>query len=378
MRAQVLHILDDAVVVNSFISMMETVYPGESQYLILLSGDSPQKVDKRDNIVFYQYRSPSLEEYLKEVRSFRHICFHSLSDEVLLLKIHHPSISWIIWGGDLYEKLIQYRGYKLYESFLERYRVKAAGKLIPTFKFCIWDFLRGFRVFYREERLLKRIKYIITDNECDYGVFKRYYPKSPIIYLGTINYYPIEKLIKAEFVNRECIGNAIWVNNSASANGNHISVFERLSSFSDEVKIYCPISYGEAGYRDYLDSEGKRLLGCKFVPLKTFLPVDQYYALFLNANSFIFGHYRQCGVGNILMALYFGGKCFFYKRNPLYKMYLESGFFVFSIEDDLCEEFASIPLSQDARRRNRELVNGIASKKSSLNQIQSVFGKILE
>ena len=168
-------------------------------------------------------------------------------------------------------------------------------------------------------------------------MFKRYYPNSPIIHLGTINYYPIEKLINIDFIDKECTGTAIWVGNSASANGNHISVFERLSSFSDSIKIYCPISYGETGYSAYLDSEGNRLLGNKFVPLKAFLPVEQYYALFLNANSFVFGHYRQCGVGNVLMALFFGGKCFFYKRNPLYHMYLESGFCVFSIEDDLNE-----------------------------------------
>ena len=57
-------------------------------------------------------------------------------------------------------------------------------------------------------------------------------------------------------------------------------------------------------------------------------------------------------------------------------MYLDSGFSVFSIEDDLNEKFAVTPLSSDVRNKNRELVLKIASYESSLEQIRNVFGKI--
>lgn len=369
--------MEDATVVDSFISMMETVYPNESKYLVIIDTASPQKVHKRENVVFFERDSEDLRQFLNETNTYRHICLHSIGDEFSLEKIHHPSMSWIIWGWDLYEKLLYFKGYKLYVSDKEQYRIRAKGKHMPLFIYRLLTYFRDLNIYRKELKILKRIKYIITDNGCDYYVFKRYFPNSPIQHLGTINYYPIENLINQGFVNSECDGSAIWVGNSASANGNHVSIFKLLSSFSDSVKIYSPISYGDRRFIDYINNEGQRLLGDRFIPLMDFLPVDKYYSLFLNANCFIFGHYRQCGVGNILMALYFGGKCFFYKRNPLYQMYLDAGFAVFSIDDELNEESALTPLPSDVRIKNRELVKAIASYESSLEQIKNVFGKII-
>ena len=117
-------------------------------------------------------------------------------------------------------------------------------------------------------------------------------------------------------------------------------------------------------------------MGDRFVPLKDFLPVNEYYAKFLQANAFVFGHFRQCAVGNILMAFYFGGKVFLSNRNPLLPMYKESGFYVYSIENDLREDFAVSPLDNEQRKKNRDLVMSIASYESSITQLKNVFGKI--
>lgn len=376
MNRPILHVLEDATVVDSFIDMMETVYPNESKYLVLISGNAPIKVHERENVVFLQRYTKELDTFFSDTSFFRHVCLHSIGEESLLLKIKHPSMSWVIWGWDLYEKLLYYKGYELYESDDDQYRIRAKGNNLPVWWYRFLTHIRDHKIFRREEKLLRRIKYIITDNGCDYNVFKKYYPMSPIEHLGTINYYPIENLVNKEFVDSECNGSSIWVGNSASANGNHIGIFKILSSFSDDINIFCPISYGDKRFVDYIDIEGKKILGKKFSPLKEFLPVKKYYALFLNANSFVFGHYRQCAVGNILMALYFGGKCFFYKKNPLYQMYLDDGFSVYSIEDDLNEEFAITPLSSEIRKTNRDLVKKIASYESSLEQLRIVFGKI--
>lgn len=376
MKTPILHVLEDATVVDSFINLMETVYPQESIYLVIIDGNNPIKVHSQERVLFFQRKSKELVDFLRNTSSYRHVCLHSIGDEKLLLNIHHPSVSWVIWGWDLYEKLLYFVGYQLYESERDQYRIRARGKNMPVFIYRVLTFMRDLKIFYREKRLLRRVKYIITDNDCDYGVYKQYFPRSKKEHLGTINYYPIEQLIKNSFIHKECNGTAIWVGNSASANGNHLGVFRLLSTFSNNIKVYSPISYGDKRFTDYIDQEGTRLLGECFCPLKEFVPVEQYYSLFLDANSFVFGHYRQCGVGNILMALFFGGKCFFYKKNPLYQMYLDSGFSVFSIEDDLNEKFAVTPLSSDVRNKNRELVLKIASYESSLEQIRNVFGKI--
>lgn len=371
-----LHILRDEKVVDSFISMMEESFPNESTYLIIERKGKPHRVTHRNNTIFFNKDSKELVRFLSNISGYKHVCIHCMGVWRFYQTIHHPNISWVIWGGDLYGKLLRFRGYELFYDKRQQYKIRAGR--IPVWMYILSTTVRDFIWTRREEKMVKRLKYVITDNGCDYEVFKHYFGKEKISFLGTINYYPIEKLIDPTKQNEVCTGNAIWVGNSADAVGNHVWVFEKLKDFSDNIEIITPISYGDVKFIRYIDREGQRILGNKFVPLKEFLPANDYYAKFIKANAFIFGHYRQCAVGNILMALYFGGKVFLSNRNPLLKMYKESGFNIYSIEDDLTEEFAVQPLDDSKRRNNRSLVMSIASHESSVNQLKSVYGKVKE
>lgn len=369
-----LHILLDEKVVNTFISMMEKCFPGENTYLIIAKSGTPRRVTVAENVISFDRDSNELKHYLSNLFGYKHVCIHSMDGKKFYTYIKHPSISWVIWGADLYGPLLHFRGYELYYDNAKQYQVRA-GKM-PTWLYKLLTTYRDYRKARWEEIVIDRLSYIITDNGCDYDVFNKYFGDKKIKFHGTINYYPIESLIDPSKQNEQCNGNAIWVGNSADPNGNHVWVFQMLMDYSDEIKVLSPISYGDPRFMKYIDNEGRRILGSKFVPLKDFLPVNEYYAKFLQANAFVFGHFRQCAVGNILMAMYFGGKVFLSNRNPLLKMYKNSGFVVYSIEDDLNEEFARAPLSGEQRKRNRELVLSIASYESSINQLKHVFGNI--
>lgn len=369
-----LHVLLDEKVVNSYINLMEEAFPNESTYLIVAKNGAPQRVNLKENIVSFDQDSKELKQFLSNIADYKHVCLHSIGGEKFYQYIHHPSISWVIWGAELYISLLRFKGYENYYDKAQQYKVRAGRMPVWLYKMLIN--IRDYIIYRREEALLNRIKYVITDNGCDYEVFNHYYADKGLIFPGTINYYPIENLIDSSKQNEVCSGDAIWVGNSADPNGNHVWVFEKLKDYSDNVKILSPISYGDVRFMKYLDDEGQRLLGKKFVPLKDFLPVNEYYSKFLQANAFIFGHFRQTAVGNILMALYFGGKVFLSNRNPLLKMYKQSGFYIYSIEDDLTEEFAITPLDKKQRQENRELVLSIASYESSIRQLKNVFGKI--
>lgn len=376
MKSKILHILQDEKVVDSFISMMEEKYPSDSHYLVIMKGDQPKTVKSRMNVIFFQVSSTSLKKFIEnDIGHYKHICLHSIGGECFYQYIKHKSISWVIWGADLYESLLTFKGYKLYENNREQLRVRAAGK--PVIIYWLLTYIRDMIYFWRQSSLLNKINYIITDNECDYNVFKRFYPKTRIRHLGSINYYPIENLVGTENLGKWCIGDSIWVGNSPAPNGNHIGIFRKLATFSCNKRIYSPLSYGDKRFIKYINNKGKQLLGEAFNPLLKFLSPQEYYSMFLDVNAFIYGHYRQCGVGNILMALYFGGKVFLYNKNPLLKMYKDMSFHIFSIDDDLNEEFAMRPLSHEERVHNRELVISIASKEQSLNQIESVFKNII-
>lgn len=367
----ILHIFHDEKVVNNFISMMETEYPGENDYLIFGSTDTPCKVTLRDNVTYFKTDSKSLIHTVSNTSQYSHVCLHSIGGEKFYNFIHHHSVSWVIWGADLYESLLRFDGYQLYFPKNEQYQVRA--NMMPTCLYKLLTFFRDLRIFKYEKKLIKKLNYIITDNGCDFDVFKKYYPATQILHLGTINYYPIEDLIGEDNMDKECSGNAIWVGNSAAPNGNHMSVLRRLAGLNINSEVYVPLSYGDTRIANFVEREGTLLLGRRFKPLIDFLPVQQYYSLFLNANSFAFGHYRQCAVGNILMALYFGGKVFLFEKNPLLEMYKKSGFIIFSIDNDLTETQVTLPLTAEQRKKNRDLVKSIASYQSSLDQIKRVY-----
>lgn len=369
-----LHVLFDEKVVNSFISMMETAFPNESTYLIIRRKGKPNRVESGENIVSFDEKSNDLKHFLSNISVYKHVCLHAMGGYKFYQYINHTSISWVIWGGDLYEPLLESKGYENYYDKEQQYKVRAGRMPVWLYKLLVT--LRDSGSVKRMEKVINKLSYFITDNGCDEDVFNRYFGDKNITFPGTINYYPIENLIDESKREKECYGSAIWVGNSAAANGNHVWVFEKLKNFSDDIKILTPISYGDVRFVKFIDNEGRKILGDKFVPLKDYLPVNDYYSKFLQANAFIFGHFRQCAVGNILMAFYFGGKVFLSNRNPLLSMYKENGFTVYSIEDDLTEKFAVLPLDKDQRKRNRELVLSIASYESSMNQLRNVFGRI--
>lgn len=369
-----LHVFLDEKVVNSFITMMEEVFPNESTYLIIAKDGAPKRVTYKENVISFDENSKTLKQFLLNLSGYKHVCLHSMEGKRFYTYIHHPSISWVIWGADLYGPLLRFKGYDIYYDKSLQYKVRA-GRM-PVWIYKLMTTIRDYKKARRQEFMINRLGYFITDNGCDEAVFNHYFGEKNISFPGTINYYPIENLIDQSKQNEQCNGNAIWVGNSADANGNHVWVFEKLADYSDDIKIMSPISYGDVRFMKYLDNEGFRLLGKKFVPLKDFLPVNDYYAKFLQANAFIFGHFRQCAVGNILMALYFGGKVFLSNKNPLLQMYKESGFSIYSIENDLNETFAVKPLDDNQRLSNRHLVMTIASYESSIKQLKNVYGKI--
>lgn len=370
-----LHILLDEKVVNSFISMMEEVFPNESTYLIIAKDGKPQRVTQRGNIISFGRDSKELKSFLSNnISGYKHVCLHSMEGLKFYTYIHHPSISWVIWGGDLYTHLLRFKGYEIFYDRKEQFKVRA-GRM-PVWLYIMMTTIRDRIKANRQEKMIDRLSYVITDNGCDYDVFKQYYGEKDITFPGTINYYPLENLISPTKQNETCTGNAVWVGNSADPNGNHVWAFEKLKGFSNNIEILCPLSYGYPKFMKYFKTEGYRILGQRFSPLMEFLPVNEYYSKFLQANAFVFGHFRQCAVGNILMAFYFGGKVFLSNRNPLLKMYKDSGFSVYSIEDELTEAFATMPLEDELRKKNRDLVMTIASYESSINQMKNVFGKI--
>lgn len=374
-KHRLIHFLPDEKVTNNFISMLESIYPNESRYIIIGFTSKPKLTRLDENTEYYTKGSKELERIILNLYSYQKVFLHCLNVGYGYEKIKHPDVNWVIWGGDFYEGLIEHKGYRIYVNDKEQWRVRASSSPIGNIPIWLYKSLvkvRDIICYNKSYKIIKKVNTVIAIEE-DYNLLREYYPELNIGKNNFFSYYPIENQIGKDNLDKQCEGLNIWVGNSPALNGNHSTIFKCLKDFPKTVKVYCPISYGERRLIKYVDRIGEEILGENFVPLKEFMEANRYFEKYLDANSFIFGHLRQCGFGSILMALYFGGKCFLFKTSPLYKFLKRNGVVVFSIENDLNYESTQTPLSKGERINNRDFVKSICSLEAIKEQMKLVF-----
>ena len=101
---------------------------------------------------------------------------------------------------------------------------------------------------------------------------------------------------------------AILLGHSAADYGNHIMGLELLKKWKDEdIKIYCPLSYGDPAYRDTVIDKGREMFGDKFVPMIDFMEMEQYYEFLNGIDAALFPMTRMAA-GTTLLYLSSRGK----------------------------------------------------------------------
>ena len=369
---RLLHFFSDEKVVNDTISFFEECFPNKNLFVVLTKTGEVNMVNKTNNTLFLSYDSLELKVVIKKCYVFKEIVCHSIWYELskIISKVEHPNITWIVWGADLYEIMLYRKGYQLYIDEKNLFKIRA--RKLPVW---IYKLLVGFRdniYFKAQYKAIKKIK-TFSGLSCDYKLFVDYYPEFGHVKYKEFFYYPIERMLDSQTRGSFVSGNNIWINPAAKYNGNHIDIFQRVSQFRHLDKVCVPLSYGIPMWAKYYKQVGQYYLGSHFEALTTFLPKHEYYKLFLSSNSFVFGHLRQCAMGNIVIALYLGAKVFLFKQNVLYNFFKDKGVTLFSIDEDLTEENVYTPLSEDLRKRNRTIILEYFSYKNLLSIIKDNF-----
>jgi dTDP-N-acetylfucosamine:lipid II N-acetylfucosaminyltransferase len=122
-------------------------------------------------------------------------------------------------------------------------------------------------------------------------------------------------------------------------------------------RVIAPLSY--AGGKDYIAAvvkAGQNAFGDQFLPLVAFLGMDEYTRLLRSCGFAVMGFLRQQATKNIQLLLYQGTKIFFYKNTEIFGFFRESGYSVFSIEDDLTDTALRSLLSDKEVGRNQSLL----------------------
>lgn len=124
----------------------------------------------------------------------------------------------------------------------------------------------------------------------------------------------------------------IVLGNSATDSNRHLAMFDLLKHMETEgLELYCPLSYGNAAYRQQVIERGRELFGERFHPMTQYMAFEEYIRFLCSCSVGIYYNNRQQALGNINRILGMGKKVFLPEILRAY--YEEYGFITFRSED---------------------------------------------
>lgn len=171
-------------------------------------------------------------------------------------------------------------------------------------------------------------------------------------------------------------GPDVLMGQSASPHNNHLDAFELLrDSLPATSRLIVPLSYGNQCYADHIEQVGRDMFGDRFVPMRGWLPIDEYQRQITSCGVVVMNHRRQKAVGNISSALYRGAKVLLQRCNPLVDFFTELGAVVFLV-DDLAADPAQAwqPLTEAQRQANRQAIERRYGRAQVVARIRALDG----
>lgn len=308
------------------------------------------KVEKYNNIIYVNKQNKR-----NIIKAFKY-CYEA--DKIILHSLFLPSwlkyyifmnkniirkSNWVIWGGDLYL-------YKMRRKNLKSYLNEVIRK-----------------------KIISNLGGLITHVRGDYELTKKWYgAKGEYMYsfMYPSNLYKNYDLAKSNLESNEI--KYIQIGNSADPSNNHCDIFEKLHSYSHEnIKIICPLSYGDDDYKNKVISEGKRIFGDKFNPLLNFMDIQEYLEILNKVDIAIFNHKRQQAVGNITSLLGLGKKVYIRSDITTWNFCKNHNLKVFDVTSNLNDLLT--PLDLNDRMKNIENVKKYFSEEKLILDCKKIF-----
>lgn len=369
-----LHIINNEKITIRTIQLFEKVFPQGNTFIVLETSRERFDISVfHSKIVFVNGNdAASFWRAVGDINQYKHVVIHCLGYRVtqLLKNISHPSIYWIEWGADLYINLLQPKGYKLFDNPDYMLRQKS---ILPLFITKLLYKARRKQYQIASRNFAKKVKYFVPDSmPGEYELLLSYYPELSHLQFKDFFYYPIDMILPDK--NLTSKGRNIMINHCSSFTGNHFEVMDLLSTLDLAGRnIVIPVSYGDKKNAINIEKEATKLFGDRALIIKDYLPLEEYNKVLEDCDVFIFGHYRQEAVGNILIALYLGGKVFLHNYNPLLGFYKSIGLTLYSIEDDLDSSSLKQKMTLQEINKNKQILEEYYSEERLLRLIKENF-----
>lgn len=348
----ILHLVHDEKIINRTISIFEEVAPNQNLFVVF-TRHNLKHVNYQQNVILFK-------EFKKKYSDveFSSVIIHFLNSRKIrfinqFIK-NKATIYWIIWGNDLYNKLLYTKGFELYDTQSTYYKKTKKSFILRLFN----KLVENIKVYKMEKFISKRINYIAIDKtKIDYNILVNYFPKFKSISCIEFFYYPIESVLSEALMPEWVEGDNIQIGNSASITNNHEYAMKFLSKINlGNKKIVVPLSYsGTKEYKETVKSKGVEYFGDNFKVLDNFLPLAEYNQLMLSFNHAIYANFRQEAVGNILILLYLGTKVFIPKKSPILLWARKLDLVIFELES-ITQTDIDNPLDINSRIHNRKII----------------------
>ena len=341
---KILHIGSAGAIMIPFVEFVNQNFTPKD-HVFMLNPEKGHSMPESENVFNLGKLPPAFRYFPRFWGMYRaeKVILHGLFDPrlVLLLMLQPWLLKkcyWVIWGGDLYDHQL--------------------GK--KTFK---WKL----REFYKQHTI-RKMGHFITHIRGDYELAQQWYRAKGQWHECFM--YPSNLYREYPITPKPHEGINILLGNSASSSNNHLDALEKLRPFAGKnIRIYCPLSYGDAAYGDQIAEAGRVIFGDKFIPLREFMPFDEYLKFLSGMDIAIFNHNRQQGMGNITTLLG-QGKCVAIRDNLTSKSFFDN------LEIDLLSVDKIRDLSKDIKintSKNVEIISGYFSSKNLIDQMRALF-----
>lgn len=354
------HILIDEKFSPNFLKFLFKYYPDHKVIIYHINKELEFCKDFiNDNRCFFlDRRNEYISKYKDLFEKSEQIVLHSLFlGQIYTFFFRYPSFSkksiFVVWGDDVY-------GDNMYRKHL-------------PFPKNIKDFVRR----YMKACVIKEIPKFMTFATGDFELIKKWYgtdgKQYDCLYPSTVNK---NELDNSRVKHRSSVVN-IMVGNSSTRSNNHIEVFRMLAHYKDEnIRIICPLSYGDFEYRREVISQGKSIFGGKFVALTKYLTPDKYAGFLSTIDIAIFHQDRQQATGNIEIVSYYGAKVYLKSTATTWDYYVnkEKRHFFDSLEipSEPYDQF--VELSDNDKKDNCEYFSRIWDER----YIKELWDKVLK
>ena len=372
---KILHLADDEKFIDLAIKTFEVAAPDQND-LYVYSRHPLRFVKSRASI---PSKLSLLTGYLaKKINQYDLVIIHSLNPawytSILKLNRNIP-IVWIGWGYDYYDIIYSSPKQMLLPLTKQCMKeVQTTGSLYSKIK----STLKNIITTTSKTKVIERINYFSPVLPAEFDLVKNMFSGTKFPEYVFWNYGNLEEDLVRGFTDSQVTGNAILVGNSASLENNHLDTFSLLSDTGFQKRsLVCPLSYGDARYRDLLTKIGRDRFGELFKPLVDFVPIDLYVRTLESCGFVIMNHVRQQAVGNIVIMLYLGAKVFLRRECPTFEFFHSQGAIIFSVQQlEKNPDLLNAKLDQQSMKINRRIVMNNWSKASSDKKTMDLINKV--